>query len=147
MSGPGENRWRRQGQANRNSGTSTPTKDAAGRPQSMTAAPAGNVWGTKQAKASGPTPAAQAQAQAEHHVPVKGFNANEVKEFLKKKYLESTANQPAVYHKVPGDSVSNRSSGAWGKGGTMPHLMTTGQDFFTQLKKQLATLDQTKAAQ
>lgn len=114
----------------------------------MAAAPAGNVWGTKQAKASGPTaPAAQAQAQPEHHVPVKDFNANEVKEFLKKKYLESTANQPAVYHKVPGDSVSNRSSGAWGKGGTMPHLMTTGQDFFTQLKKQLATLDQTKAAQ
>ncbi|EUC29446.1 hypothetical protein COCVIDRAFT_31474 [Bipolaris victoriae FI3] len=147
MSGPGENRWRRQGQANRNSGANTPTKDAGGRPQSMAAAPAGNVWGTKQAKASGPTPAAQAQAQPEHHVPVKDFNANEVKEFLKKKYLESTANQPAVYHKVPGDSVSNRSSGAWGKGGTMPHLMTTGQDFFTQLKKQLATMDQTKAAQ
>ena len=51
----------------------------------MAAAPAGNVWGTKQAKASGPTaPAAQAQAQPEHHVPVKDFNANEVKEFLKK---------------------------------------------------------------
>lgn len=48
------------------------------------AAPAGNVWGTKQAKASGPGPAAQAQAQPEHHVPVKDFNANEVKEFLKK---------------------------------------------------------------
>lgn len=63
--------------------------------------------------------------------------------------------------------MSNRSSGAWGKGGkalrsspqvletrltdgklagTMPHLMPTGQDFFTQLKKQLASLDQTKAA-
>ena len=25
--------------------------------------------------------------------------------------------QPTVYHKVSGDSVSNRSSGAWGKGG------------------------------
>jgi hypothetical protein len=143
MSGPGENRWRRQGQANRNSGASTPTKDS-GRQQAMPA-PTNNVWGAKQAKASGPAPAA-AQAQSEHHVPVKDFNANEVKEFLKKKYLESTANQPAVYHKVPGDSVSNRSSGAWGKGGTMPHLMTTGQDFFTQLKKQLASLDQTKAA-
>ncbi|USP82366.1 hypothetical protein yc1106_09640 [Curvularia clavata] len=163
MSGPGENRWRRQGQANRNSGASTPTKDS-GRQQAMPA-PANNVWGAKQTKASGPAPAA-AQAQSEHHIPVKDFNANEVKEFLKKKYIESTAStshlvfvhpaltmltfglldQPAVYHKVPGDSVSNRSSGAWGKGGTMPHLMTTGQDFFTQLKKQLASLDQTKAA-
>jgi len=28
----------------------------------------------------------------------------------------------------------------------MPHLMPTGQDFFTQLKKQLASLDQSKAA-
>ncbi|KAL6163390.1 hypothetical protein ACJQWK_10972 [Exserohilum turcicum] len=156
MSGPGENRyvppprWRRQGQANRNSGASTPTKDA-GRQQPM-APPTANVWGAKQAKASGPpqttatTTATPAQSQPEHHVPVKDFNANEVRDFLKKKYLESTANQPAVYHKVPGDSVSNRSSGAWGKGGTMPHLMPTGQDFFTQLKKQLASLDQTKAA-
>ena len=101
MSGPGENRyvpderstpicctntdasysWRRQGQANRNSGASTPTKDS-GRQQAMPA-PANNVWGAKQTKASGPAPAA-AQAQSEHHVPVKDFNANEVKEFLKK---------------------------------------------------------------
>ena len=26
--------------------------------------------------------------------------------------------------------------------GNMPHLMPSGQDFFTQLKKQLAALDQ-----
>ncbi|KNG47468.1 hypothetical protein DDE82_002801 [Stemphylium lycopersici] len=138
MSGPGENRWRRQGQGNRNSGASTPTKDS-GRQQAMPP-PTGNVWGAKQGKAAGPAPAAPAQAQPENHVPVKDFNANEVKNFLKK-------NQPTVYHKVSGDSVSNRSSGAWGKGGTIPHLMPTGQDFFTQLKKQLASLDQTKPAQ
>jgi hypothetical protein len=29
--------------------------------------------------------------------------------------------------------------------GNMPHLMPSGQDFFTQLKKQLATLEQGKA--
>jgi hypothetical protein len=29
----------------------------------------------------------------------------------------------------------------------MTHLMPTGQDFFTQLKKQIASLDQTKPAQ
>lgn len=77
---------------------------------------------------------------------------------------KTSVDQASVYHKVPGDSVSNRSSGAWGKGGkaarnhdtrhhmltctgTLPHLMPTGQDFFTQLKKQLASLDQTKPAQ
>ncbi|EDU50420.1 hypothetical protein A1F94_010927 [Pyrenophora tritici-repentis] len=146
MSGPGENRWRRQGQGNRNSGTNTPTKDN-GRQQAMSSL-TGNAWGAKQGKAGGAGPTATtAQAQPDNHVPVKDFNANEVKEFLKKKYMESTANQASVYHKVPGDSVSNRSSGAWGKGGTMPHLMPTGQDFFTQLKKQLAKLDQTKPAQ
>ncbi|KAL7779029.1 hypothetical protein CFE70_008532 [Pyrenophora teres f. teres 0-1] len=156
MSGPGENRWRRQGQGNRNSGTNTPTKDN-GRQQAMSSL-TGNAWGAKQGKAGGAGPtAATAQAQPDNHVPVKDFNANEVKEFLKK-------NQASVYHKVPGDSVSNRSSGAWGKGGkafwnkaaqhdvltctgTMPHLMPTGQDFFTQLKKQLASLDQTKPGQ
>ncbi|KAF1834514.1 hypothetical protein BDW02DRAFT_569042 [Decorospora gaudefroyi] len=149
MSGPGENRWRRQGQGNRsnqgNSGTNTPTKDS-GRQQPMSAL-SGNAWGAKPGKGTGPAPAAPAQAQPEHHVPVKEFNANEVKDFLKKKYLESTANQPSVFHKVQGDSVANRSSGAWGQKGTMPHLMTTGQDFFTQLKKQMATIDQTKPTQ
>ncbi|KAI4617383.1 hypothetical protein J4E80_005586 [Alternaria sp. BMP 0032] len=122
MSGPGENRWRRQGQANRNSnsGANTPTKDNAGRQQAMPA-PTGNVWGAKQGKGPGPA-AAPAQAQADHHVPVKEFNANEVRDFLKKKYLESTAS-------------------------TMTHLMPTGQDFFTQLKKQIASLEQTKPAQ
>ncbi|KAI4911936.1 hypothetical protein J4E90_006754 [Alternaria incomplexa] len=109
-------------------------------------APTGNVWGAKQGKGSGPA-AAPAQAQPDQHVPVKEFNANEVRDFLKKKYLESTANQPSVYHKVPGDSVPTRSTGAWGKGGTMTHLMPTGQDFFTQLKKQIASLEQTKPAQ
>jgi hypothetical protein len=29
----------------------------------------------------------------------------------------------------------------------MSHLMPSGQDFFTQLKKQLATMDQSKPAQ
>jgi hypothetical protein len=29
----------------------------------------------------------------------------------------------------------------------MPHLMPSGQDFFTQLKKQLATMDQGKPPQ
>lgn len=76
--------WRRQGQANRNSnsGANTPTKDNAGRQQAMPA-PAGNVWGAKQGKGPGPA-AAPAQAQPDQHVPVKEFNANEVRDFLKK---------------------------------------------------------------
>lgn len=73
----------------------------------------------------------------------------------------SHADQPSVHYKVQGDSVAKRSSGAWGargtsshtyilghsidaRAGTMPHLMPNGQDFMSQLKKQLATLDQNK---
>ncbi|KAF1939096.1 hypothetical protein EJ02DRAFT_457240 [Clathrospora elynae] len=155
MSGAGGNGWRRQGQANRsnpdrNSGANTPTKEN-GRQQPISAL-SGNAWGPK-SKGTGPAPAAPAapvapaQAPPEHHIPVNDFNANAVKDFLRKKYLESTADQPSAYYKVEGDSVVKRSSGAWGKAGIMPHLLPTGQDFFTQLKKQLVNMDQRKPAQ
>jgi hypothetical protein len=170
------NSWRRPGQGNRpnqdrsSSGTNTPTKDG-GRPQPVSAA-SGNAWGGK-GKAAGSAQAAQTSAPAENHVPVRDFNANEVRDFLKRstsdkpkqqpvreqsnppaqacslqknkanhliEYLESTAgtlpspsthqsnvqadapvpDQPAVYHKVQGDSVAKRSSGAWGSRGTWP---------------------------
>ncbi|KAH7079013.1 hypothetical protein BKA63DRAFT_563672 [Paraphoma chrysanthemicola] len=150
MSGAGENRWRRPGQGNRpnqdrsSSGTNTPTKES-GRPQPVSSV-SGNAWGGK-GKATGPAPAGQVSASAEQHVPVRDFNANEVRDFLKRKYLESTTDQPAAYHKVQGDSVAKRSSGAWGSRGNMSHLMPSGQDFFTQLKKQLVAIDQAKPAQ
>ncbi|KAF2691656.1 hypothetical protein K458DRAFT_411379 [Lentithecium fluviatile CBS 122367] len=169
MSGAGENRsWSRPqgGRGNRNSGANTPNKEG-GRQQAMTAL-SGNAWGGK-GKAAGGTDRAQAQpasAQADQHVPVKDFNASEVKEFLKTRYLESiggtspatnasatsggtnraSKGQPSVYHKVQGDSVTKRSSGAWGSRGNMSHLMPSGQDFFTQLKKQLAALEQGKTS-
>ncbi|KAF2192411.1 hypothetical protein K469DRAFT_730971 [Zopfia rhizophila CBS 207.26] len=143
MSGAGENRWRRSGQPNRqnqdrSSGTNTPTRDG-GRQQAMSAL-SGNAWGSGRGKgASGGDSAAQPPpVQAEHHVPVRDFNAAEVKEFLKK-------HQASVYHKVQGDSVAKRSSGAWGsRGNTMSHLMPSGQNFFNQLKKQLQNLEQGK---
>lgn len=82
------NSWRRQGQGNRqnqerSSGTSTPTKESA-RQQAMPAPPGPNAWAAK-GKPSGPAPAAHAQVQAnDPHVPVRDFNANEVKDFLRK---------------------------------------------------------------
>ncbi|KAF2110043.1 hypothetical protein BDV96DRAFT_651201 [Lophiotrema nucula] len=179
------NSWRPNGRANRQnnqdrSGTNTPTRDA-GRQQAM-AALSGNAWGPGKNKGAGAGGDRQA-APAEQHVPVKDFNASEVKDFLKKRYLESIggmqfftsaslpdtgaddtsqADQAAVYHKVQGDSVPKRSSGVWGRGkfdrtmdelysnnpraGSMPHLLPSGQDFFTQLKKQLQTIEQGKTA-
>jgi len=81
--------------------------------------------------------------QGEQHVPVRDFNAVEVKDFLKKRYQEAIADQPSPYHKAEGDSVAKRYSGAWSSK-AMSHLMPNGQDFFTQLKKQLQALEQGK---
>jgi hypothetical protein len=77
------NSWRRPGpQGNRNtqdrtSGTSTPTKDNAR--QQAGSAQSGNAWGGK-GKGAG---SGQASGPADRHVPVRDFNANEVKDFLK----------------------------------------------------------------
>jgi hypothetical protein len=78
--------WRRPGQGNRqtqdrSSSANNPTKDG-GRQQATPTAP-GNAWGGK-GKAAGSAPAAQSNAPAQHHVPVRDFNSNEVKEFLRK---------------------------------------------------------------
>lgn len=84
------NSWRRSGQANRQSqqnqdrtpGTNTPTKD--GGRQQAAAALSGNAWGAGKGKAAVGGGASQSPVQADSHVPVKDFNAAEVKEFLKK---------------------------------------------------------------
>ncbi|KAF1934164.1 uncharacterized protein M421DRAFT_114353 [Didymella exigua CBS 183.55] len=136
MSGVGENRWRRSGQGNPKDGR-----------QQASPAP-GNVWGNKATqsnKPTGPGQAAPVGAPKEEHVPVREFNAVEVRDYLKKKYRETVAEHPAVYHKVEGDSVPKRSSGVWGaRGAGTSHKMPNGQNFFDVLKKQLANLDQTK---
>ncbi|KAF3049168.1 hypothetical protein E8E11_008488 [Didymella keratinophila] len=136
MSGAGENRWRRPGPGN--------SKD--GRQQASPAP--GNAWGNKAAQnkpaGSGQT-GPGAAAPKEEHVPVRGFNAVEVRDYLKKKYRETVAEHPAAYHKVEGDSVPKRSSGVWGaRGAGTSHKMPNGQNFFDVLKKQLANLDQNK---
>ncbi|KAF2270817.1 hypothetical protein CC78DRAFT_1175 [Lojkania enalia] len=118
MSGAGENRWRRSGQTNRQN----------------------------QDRSSGNNTPTRDGGRQQQHVPVKEFNAAEVKEFLKKRYLESVGDQSSVYHKVQGDSVAKRSSGAWGSRGNMSHLMPSGQDFFNQLKKQLQAIEQGKTS-
>ncbi|KAH7126695.1 hypothetical protein B0J11DRAFT_579134 [Dendryphion nanum] len=149
MSGAGENRWRRSGPPNNRqnqdgrSGTNTPTRDG-GRQQTLSAL-SGNAWGAGKGKAAGGADRGSSQpATGQGHVPVKDFNAGEVKEYLKKKYIDTLEDHhTAAFHKVQGDSVAKRSSGAWGSRGNMSHLMPSGQDFFTQLKKQLATLEKT----
>ncbi|XTI94768.1 hypothetical protein V2W45_1441656 [Cenococcum geophilum] len=155
MSGTGENRgWRRSGQPqqqrqnqDRSSGTNTPTRDNA-RQQAMPSL-SGNSWAMSDKGKGGSTGGERPRSmqpmpvQGEQHVPVRDFNAAEVKDFLKKRYQEAIADQPSPYHKAEGDSVAKRYSGAWSSK-AMSHLMPNGQDFFTQLKKQLQALEQGK---
>jgi hypothetical protein len=80
------NSWRRPGPGNRqtqdrSSSANNSTKEG-GRQQATPTAP-GNAWGGK-GKAGGAAPAAQSNAPALHHVPVRDFNSNEVKDFLRK---------------------------------------------------------------
>ncbi|KAF2501719.1 hypothetical protein BU16DRAFT_599759 [Lophium mytilinum] len=158
MSGTGENRYQLQPQqqqqrGDNRSGANTPRD---GRAQPMNAVP-GNVWGVEGKGKSGgalrggeartpdgaSTPVRPPPTQ-DSHVPVKEFNSGEVKEFLKKSEWFCVLDQPSAHYKVAGDSVAKRSSGAWGSRGNMSHQMPNGQDFFTQLKKQLQTLDASK---
>lgn len=136
--------WRRPGPghgqaaANRGqsggSGTSTPTREAGKLQQqqagSMTAA-SGNVWGgaAGKVKGAGGAPAAvqeqqqqqqqQSQTQHQQHVAENEFNADEVREFLKKsmcpnprdelhahmRLLEQTPNNSPGYHETVGGTL------------------------------------------
>ncbi|KAF2275072.1 uncharacterized protein EI97DRAFT_434636 [Westerdykella ornata] len=165
------NRDRGQNPEGRSSGTSTPTREGGGNKQQqqqqqqqggMTAV-SGNVWGGGAGKVKGVGGAQgggggggqvepqqqsqqQQQQQQQQHVPVKEFNAEEVREFLKKRYLETIGDLPAVHYKVQGDSVAKRGSGVWQTRGNMSHLMPNGRDFVQELKKQLVSLEQKRAS-
>jgi hypothetical protein len=85
------NSWRRSGQANRQSqdgrsGNNTPTREA-GRQQAMNAL-SGNAWGGPKGKAPGGGnergPVQPASYQGEH-IPVRDFNADEVRAYLRKR--------------------------------------------------------------
>ncbi|PGH18945.1 hypothetical protein AJ80_04272 [Polytolypa hystricis UAMH7299] len=97
----------------------------------------------------------------EQHVPVRGFNTAEAKDALKKGYQAATSggisyylpNLPSfrrsslfntdtgppaiVYKPVAKDSNSVRPSGPWG---SKPNSMINGKDFFLELRKQIAAL-------
>ncbi|KAJ5317348.1 hypothetical protein N7508_001856 [Penicillium antarcticum] len=117
MSGPGENRWRggpsRQS-SQRNGGNRDKTGGQGG------ARDANAAWNAS-------------SAPQEQHVPVRGFNAAEAKNVLKRGPKESKPNQ----YKPTTKDAPNRASGAWG---TKPHLMANGKDFFVELRKQITSL-------
>ncbi|KAF3396126.1 hypothetical protein F1880_007305 [Penicillium rolfsii] len=127
MSGASEDRWRgpaRQS-SQRQSGNGNRDKSGGqGGPRS-----GNSSWG-----ASSP-----AQDQ---HVPVRGFNATEAKNVLKKGphvILNLFAAEPkALLYKPAGKDPNNqRSGGPWG---SKSNTMANGKDFFVELRKQVASL-------
>ncbi|OQE26862.1 hypothetical protein PENSTE_c005G06426 [Penicillium steckii] len=70
----------------------------------------------------------------EQHVPVKGFNAGEAKNLLKKGPGDSKA---ATYKPTGKDGNNQKSGGPWG---AKANTMANGKDFFVELRKQVASL-------
>ncbi|OGE57153.1 hypothetical protein PENARI_c002G00339 [Penicillium arizonense] len=117
MSSPGENRWR-GGPSRQSSQRSGGNRDKTG---GQGGARDGNAaWGAS-------------NAPQEQHVPVRGFNAAEAKNILKRGSRES---KPNIYKPTAKDAP-NRAGGAWG---SKPHLMANGRDFFVELRKQITSL-------
>ncbi|KXG50288.1 uncharacterized protein PGRI_062550 [Penicillium griseofulvum] len=137
MSGSSDNRWRGgpSRQASQRNSNNRDKSGAQGSGRDNNAA-----WG-----ASNPP--------QEQHVPVRGFNAAEVKNILKPGPNETQFATPYKAH--PKDGATQRST-AWGAKGKIPirtqpsleqtvtistaHHMANGRDFFLELRKQIATL-------
>lgn len=75
------------------------------------------------------------------HRPVNGYNAKEVKDFLKKVQETSNTGETKAATKTEASATPGKrsSGGAWG---AKPSQMANGQDFWVQLTKQVAQLEQ-----
>ncbi|KAK7728501.1 hypothetical protein SLS57_002389 [Botryosphaeria dothidea] len=114
----------------------------------------GNAWGQKgrgdvqrqaQVQRQSAPPAATPQGyQEQEHAPVNGFNSKEAKVTMKKWYQEANAigaDGKSSLYKPQGDAAP-RSAGPWG---SKPNTMANGQDFWVQLRKQIAALESSKS--
>ncbi|KAF2837975.1 hypothetical protein M501DRAFT_995244 [Patellaria atrata CBS 101060] len=157
MSGTGENTraWRRGSNAPSNaqrqntgpsrdrSGANTPNRQDSGR-TSLGGSQAGNAWGRDKNAGGASVGSGGAVGGAfadESHVEVGGFNGAAVRENLRKGYKDaiaaSGADEKSLLFKSQADAPA-KSGGVWG---TKPSQMANGQDFFIQLRKQLANLE------
>ncbi|OOQ83904.1 hypothetical protein PEBR_32848 [Penicillium brasilianum] len=116
MSGAGEDRWRGPARQSSQRQSGNGNRDKSG-------GQGGPRGGNSSWSSSSP-----AQDQ---HVPVRGFNAAEVKNVLKKE-------PKAPFYKPAGKDTNNqRSGGPWG---SKSNTMANGKDFFIELRKQVASL-------
>ncbi|GIC93510.1 uncharacterized protein Aud_009998 [Aspergillus udagawae] len=128
MSGPGEERWRggRPYDQNRQSGQRHSNSRNMGAHSGNRGGQSSAPWtDSREPLATGPS--------QEQHVPVRGFNAAELKAALRREP------KPFFYRPSGKDANNNRASGPWG---TKPNTMANGKDFFLELRKQVTALRQ-----
>ncbi|KAJ5105085.1 hypothetical protein NUU61_002432 [Penicillium alfredii] len=119
MSGNGDDRWRggpsRQS-SQRHSGNGNRERTGG----------QGGTRGNAAWSGSGPA--------QEQHVPVRGFNAADSKNILKR---GPGVSKVPVYKPAGKESNNQRSGGPWG---SKSNAMASGKDFFLELRKQVASL-------
>ncbi|KAL1969114.1 hypothetical protein VTN77DRAFT_368 [Rasamsonia byssochlamydoides] len=138
MSGPGDDRWRggrpyeqnrQPAQRNPASGPRDRTMGTQGGSRSGHSSNPSNAWG-------GPREQIPAGPPQEQHIPVRGFNASESKNALKRDPGEP---KPAIYKPTSKEVANSRPSGPWA---SKPNTMANGKDFFLELRKQVSSLQQ-----
>lgn len=131
MSGPGDDRWRggRPYDQNRQPAQRHPASGLRDRTIGFQGGARGgpNAWG-------GPREQFPTGPPQERHVPVRGFNAIESKEALRRNLGEP---KPFIYKPMGKDVNNMRPSGPWG---SKPNTMANGKDFFLELRKQVTAL-------
>ncbi|MCJ1298577.1 hypothetical protein MMC08_001367 [Hypocenomyce scalaris] len=98
----------------------------------------GNAWAPNE---RGNRDSAHYGPPQDQHMPVRGFNAQDTKEALKKGFNSLTPEEAksVSYRPSGGQTSSAKSGGPWA---SKPNNMVNGKDFFLELRKQMSALQQ-----
>ncbi|KAJ5934602.1 hypothetical protein N7466_004149 [Penicillium verhagenii] len=132
MSGSVELRWRGPSRQSSQRHSGNGNRDRAAGGQGGQGAQAGAQGGPQQnASQSGNNAWGGSGPAQDLHVSVRGFNAAEAKNILKRE------TKPTFYKPTGKDTNNQRSGGPWG---AKSNTMANGKDFFIELRKQVASL-------
>jgi len=151
MSGTGDERWRggrgASYEQNRQSGQQQRQSGARDKPSSAQQGGRQNTQNQGQSQGqdtgsgkawSGLDLAGPATTTQGGHVPVKGYNAQEVEQALRREQegAVATKSKPLQYKPSGKEGSNPRQSNPWA---SKPNTMASGKDFFLELRKQIST--------
>lgn len=139
MSGIGEERWRTP-HGQQNPPPLNQNRHSNQQPRKNSLREGGGSQGKQSASGQGDW--ASHGPPQEQHVPVRGFNALEVRDTLKNGYNSvGSEHMRSLKYKASGTQPKNaKSSGSpWA---SRPNHMANGKDFFFELRKQISALQQ-----